>query len=256
NGTGANDSIFVLHTKKAIDAAQLRSQNPNVTYSERKVGKYLLQEPQNASTEAFCVLDKKRLVIGEKKALEAVLMRDKNPEFTNNLQEAIKQLDFSKTIAFAADAQSGRSAIGGGLGRFGPQNNIFGTLGKTRAIVAQAKIDADVRVTITLICEDAASANDVKKMIDGFAVMVRNSKSSPKEINDLLEWNLKVDDNKVTGSNTFKVGPLIKAFKQQQNFALPPGAFQREAGKPGFPNQQPKNPGLPPGARPGKRRPR
>ena len=217
-GTGPKDFIAVVHTKKAVTAAELRSKDPNVKYTESKVGKYLLLEPQDAFSPAFCVVDSKCILVGDKAAMRSVLSRDKKPEFSTNLQAAIKEVDFSKTIAFAIDTQSAASTLGGAadLGFFGGKNDMLSSLEKTTALAAQAKIASDVRIDLTLICKDAASANDIKKLIDGFLVMGRGNKMMPKEINDLLELHLKVDGNKVTGNNTFKVGPLIKAYKQQK----------------------------------------
>jgi hypothetical protein len=217
-GVGANDQdvIVVIHTKKAVESRDIVSKIKGATYTEAKVGKYSVQEPQNALQPAICVVDKKRVVVGKKESLRAVLQRDKKPEFSKNLQEAIKATDFSKTVAFAMDAKAGRSNPAGGLGMLGANKDVFGALEKTNGIAAQFKIGSDVRWEMTLLCQDAASAKDVKKLIDGFLVMGKNNKDMPQEVRDLMELNLKVDGNKVTGGNTFKVSPLIKTFKQQQ----------------------------------------
>lgn len=68
--------------------------------------------------------------------------------------------------------------------------------------------------------------------------MGRNAKLVPKEVSDLMELNLKTDGNTVTGNNTFKVGPLIKLYKQQ---------MQKEPmiGRPN-PPMQPNQPNQPP----------
>jgi phage FluMu protein Com len=217
-GTGTKEFIAVIHTKKAVTAADLRSKDSKIKYTESKVGKYVLMEPQTPFSPAFCVVDKNRVLVGDKEAMRTVLSRDKKPEFSKNLQAAIKEVDFSKTIVFAMDTQSAASTIGGaaGLGFFGGKNDMLSAFEKTNAVAMQAKIASDVRIDVTLVCKDAASANDIKKLIDGFLVMGRGNKTTPKEINDLMELHLKVDGNKVTGYNTFKVGPLIKAYKEQK----------------------------------------
>jgi hypothetical protein len=217
---GANpnsqDLITVVHTKKAVEARDLRSRIKNSNYTETKIGKYVVHESQNVLHPTFCVVDKKRVVVGKKEVLQAVLQRDKKPEFSKNLQDALKQTDFTKTIAVAADTQVVHALPGGGVPMPGAPNDVLGALGKTKAFSVQCKISSEVRLEMTLFCQDAAAANDVKKLIDGFLVMGRNNKALPKEVSDLLEWNLKVDGTKVSGGNSFKVGPLIQLAKQQK----------------------------------------
>lgn len=216
-GSNSKDVVIVVRTKKAVEARDLRSRIKNSKHTETKVGKYLMQESPNDSQPSFAVVDKKLVVFGDKEPVRAVLQRDKKPEFSKNLQMAMKQVDFSKTIAFAADVQSSRSKAGEAFGMFGPNKDVLRSLEKTNAVAVQVKVGSDVRLDLTLFCQDAASANDVKKLIDGFLVMGRNQQGIPKEVADLLELNLKTDGNKVIGNNTFKVGPLIKLAKQKNS---------------------------------------
>lgn len=241
-GVGATpkDVVILIQAKNAVEVNEIRAKIPNSNYTEAKIGKYVVQESQTPAHPTFCVLDKKRVLFGEKDAVRAVLLRDKKPEFAANMQAALKQVDFSKTMAFAIDTQavSDRSDLQGGLNLLGGQNEMLSSLKKTKAVTVQIQVAADIRFDFALLCQDAATAGDVKKLLDGFLVMGRNAKLVPKEVSDLMELNLKADGNTVTGNNTFKVGPLIKLYKQQ---------MQKEPmiGRPN-PPMQPNQPNQPP----------
>ncbi len=219
-GSGPKDMIVVVRSKKALNAADLRSKNKNGTYTETKVGKYVMQESQGVGSPAFCVVDKKLLVLGDKEAVRSVLTRDKKPEFSKNMQAAMKKVDFSKTIAVAADIKSGTGKAnvrpGDAMQFLGGNANMFSGMDKAEALAFQAKIGSDVRLDLTILCQDAKSAEDMKKVIDGFLVLGRSNKQMPKELNDMLDINLKVEGANVTASKSFKVGPLIQTYKQQK----------------------------------------
>src|SRR5262249_49159729 len=155
--------------------------------------------------------------LGETAAVRKVLTRDKKPEFSKNLQAAMKQTDFSKTVALAVDLKAGPSqpaAGAGDLAFLGGGANVLGGLDKAEALAVQTKGGSDVRLEVTILCPDAKSAEDMKKAIDGILVLSRGKQGMPKEFDDLLDIPLKVDGNKVTASKSFKVGPLLKAYKQ------------------------------------------
>jgi hypothetical protein len=212
----AKEFIVVIRTKKEVTAADLRSKDSKVKYTESKVGKYLLQEPQDSFNPAFCVVDKKRFLVGEKGALRAVLTRDKKPEFSKNLEAAMKEVDFKKTVAFAMDTQFVRSQASN-LGALGKQKDALGAFGKMNGVAAHLNVRSDVDIKMVILCQDTTTANDVKKMIDGFLAMGRNVPDLPKEASDLLNVDLKVDGKNVVGNKTIKIAPLIKVAKEQKS---------------------------------------
>jgi hypothetical protein len=220
-GGGGNfkDGIVVLRTKKAIDGRDLVGKIKNARYTETKVGKYVVQESQDFGAPAFCLVSKTLIIVGEKEPVRAVLMRDKKPTFSTNLQAAMTKVDFSKTIAFAVDikASTSQPAGGGGLPFLGDKASMSAGMDKAQALVFQAKIAADMRLDLVLLCQDAKSAEDVKKVVDGFLVMGRNNQMIPKEFSDLLDIPIKTNGSTVTASKTIRVSPLIQAYKQKGN---------------------------------------
>ncbi|HTU16859.1 MAG TPA: hypothetical protein VMG10_02250 [Gemmataceae bacterium] len=222
-----NTTICVIHTKKPVEARDIRA-NMKIRYTEKKVGRYVMQEPDHPVPPAFCVVDKQRVLVGDRGALGEVLQRDKKAEFSKNLQAALKQVDFSKTIAVASDKQSEPVPVGGAFPLLrGAPNDLVNAQKKINGFAVQATVGTDVRLDMALLCPDPAAANEVKKaiegflneikkMIEGFQAIAGDKQGMPKEVADLLRLNLKVEGNKVTGGNTFKVGALLKMYKQQK----------------------------------------
>ena len=56
-------------------------------------------------TDAFCVAESKVVLIGELESIRKVLKRDGKPNFSEGMKAAIKQADFSKTIAVAINVK-------------------------------------------------------------------------------------------------------------------------------------------------------
>lgn len=229
SGPVPNTTICVIHTKKPVEARDLRAKILNETYTEKKVGNYVLHEPQNTAMHpAFCVVDKKRVLIGDKGSLWEVLQRDKKQDFPKNLQDALKQVDFAKTIAFASDASRNRPVqMGPGFPFMGGKNHLANLEKKINGFALQATVGSDVHYDLALLCPDAAAAGEVKtriegflgdiqKLINGFLALQGGNQAMQKEISDLLQLNLKAEGSKVTGGNTVKVGALIKLYKQQK----------------------------------------
>ncbi len=217
-GSTPKDVLIVLRTKGPFEVKEIASKIPNGNYTEAKVGKYRVHDAQNADLPSICMLEKNRFLVGLRNVVHEVLLRDKKPDFSKNMQEAMKCVDFSKSIALAADVQTLRSqpSLTQNMNLLGGQKNLFDGLTKINAVALQVQVGADIRYDFTLLCQDATSASDLKKVVDGFLTLGRNSPLAPKEVKDMLELNLKVDANKLTGFNTIKVGPLIKLSKQMQ----------------------------------------
>jgi phage FluMu protein Com len=215
-GSTPKDIVMVVHTKRAFEVKEIISKIPNGNYTESKVGKYRVHDAQNTELPSICMLDQKRAVVGLKQGVHAVLQRDKKPDFSKNMEAAMKCVDFSKSMALAVDVQSLRSQpnLPRNMDVFGGQNNFLNSLTKINAAALQVQVTADIRYDFALLCQDAASANEFKTLVDGFLVQGRNSPLAPKEVKDMLELNLKVDGSKLTGHNTIKVAPLLDAYKK------------------------------------------
>ncbi len=225
SSVNANEMITVVRTKKPVSAQDMRTNRKGTTYTEVKVGKYLLHEPADANSPAFCVPDKKVVIVGRTEALRTILQRDKKPVFPEGLQMAMKQADFSKTIAFALDLKAGQSKPGapGAMPMMGPNPMFQNGLDKADGLAIQAKIGSEVRLDVTVLCRDSKSAEDLHKQIDTALGLLKNLPNLSKENADLLDAkNFKVAGANVQYSGSFKVSPLIQAYKMQKGLVAGP----------------------------------
>ncbi len=217
-GSSEKEVVMVVRSKKPIEVQEIISKVSNGNYSQSKVGKYVVHSSQDPANPSFCVLEKTRLLVGHKDTLHSVVLRDKKPDFTKNMEAAMNCVDFSNSLAIAVDVQAARSRseIQRGLKLVGGAGQALTGLDKINAGGIQLQFGVDIRYDLALLCQDATSASDLKKVVDGFLTMGRNFPLAPKEMKDLMELNLKVEANKLTGYNTIKVGPLINLSKQMQ----------------------------------------
>lgn len=166
---GANaENVTIFRTKSAVQASDLltkfKQDDAKLEYSETKVGKYTINEPKSAPgvfnfKQAFCVVDSKTVLFGQAKTLQSVLERDKMPEFSANMQAALKKADFSKTSTNVIDYGDGKEVGGGGfMLDFG-----IGKSGQLNWSVTEADAGTDLKIHSVYVYKDSASAADAKK---------------------------------------------------------------------------------------------
>ncbi len=241
--------VMVIHFSKPVKPAEFEAafQKQNITFTESKVGGFTLYDGKYSNPgqieswpPAFVAADEKRIVLAESPILQAFLKRNKKPDLADKLQEAIKQTDFTSTIAFATYAKNafpksppGRPGAPGGGNPFGPPTVSFD---KVNALTVTAKVGTDIDVTATALCQDAAAAAElrdgVKKNVDFYrnalAVAAMFGKGLPPEVSDLLNLDFQMNGSTVAVSKAIKVAPLIEFAKTQM---AGQGADQQKSGK-------------------------
>jgi hypothetical protein len=218
-----DEPIMVMRTKKAVTAqdllpkmkkenikfiaGKLTSEWTDTKYTEVKVGKYTMQEgekPQYAkrAAKAFCVADSKVVIWGRADSLKAVLERDKKPELSAGMQTVLKETDLSKPIAFAVDLKAILAKKGNPPG----QDPFSKGLGLAEGVAGQATLGKSDSMTVIVLCKDATTADDLRKVIEGGVVMVKQMPGLPREVSDGL-GALKVTNSgsKLTATSDLKV---------------------------------------------------
>jgi hypothetical protein len=179
----------------------------NAKFTEVQVGKYTMQQGEKAqfakNPRAFCVADSKVIVYGHLDGLKAVLERNKKPEL-GGLQAALKETDLSKPVAFAADLKAIMAKTN--KGNRPAQDPFSQGLGMAEGLAGHATLGKSDSLTVTVLCKDTTAANDLRKMIEGGVVMVKQMPNLPKEATDAL-GSLKVTTSggKVSATSDLKV---------------------------------------------------
>jgi hypothetical protein len=252
-GAGSPGFVAIQRFKQPTKAADVQAgykrQNSSITFTETKVGRYTVYDFQmpNAATGvqtpiSFVMADDKREVSGPTSLLHTVLQRDKKVDLPDKLQATIKQTDFTATVAVAATKDfiprgglmAGMPGMPGPGGRPGaPPPAGPSPLDKVDGWSLTAKVANDVDLTVTAMCQDAQSANDLrdnaKKGLDQLKAVVALGAltgNAPAGLSDMLDINMQVTGSNVTVNKTIEVAPLIKMVKdQQQKAAVPPVGF-------------------------------
>jgi hypothetical protein len=203
-GDPAGDEfVVVLRLKKPVKAADYEGKLPgnigNVTFKDKKAGKYTMREPEDDSFDlAYCQVDPKLVLFGNPKGLKAVLERDKPAKFNSVIENALKETDFSRTFAMVIDAKAvGGPAPGfvppppqgvpkrGGKGAFweGFEQGFRQGAGGFNPLAAMGvdgmgfsvKVSSDVAVKMTFVFKDSSTASKMRNdMQKGLREVKRN----------------------------------------------------------------------------------
>jgi hypothetical protein len=206
-GGSGNNEVVVLRTTKAIKATDIVAAKQGSSFKEEKVNGNTVYHSDRGSM-SFCVAESKVVIYGQLDRVKEVLERNKKPRFTTGLETALKQADFSDTIAFAADVRE----VGQGFA-LGPM-----TRENTEGVAGSIQIKSDVRARVIALCKDSQSAADIKKWLDG--ELENFKKIAPGVLQKILDdVSISTSGSKVQGKLQFKVGGLVKAVRDIR----PPG---------------------------------
>jgi hypothetical protein len=210
---GAGDQpVVAVRTKQPVKAEDMLAKIKGKSFTNKKVGSYTMYEEGGAG---FCVVSKKLVLFGPSGGLQSVLARNKKPNFSAGLSAAMKEADFSRTIVIAAAApkQGGGKPAGnfGGLPISGAA--LFAGDDDVDGVVLQAKVTADVSLTLMLLCRDPATATVAKRKLDEGLTKAKSMPNVPPELRNALDVKSSASGRKVTLTTDIKVAPMIKAVK-------------------------------------------
>ncbi len=241
--------IVIVKTRKPITAADLRaarraqSYQKDFSYNEIKVGEQTIYEstyhfsfPGAAETElqhgeAFAVVAENVVLFGGNgEALRKVLARGKAAEMSPELASAVKDTDFSKTLAFVFDL----NALAGNRRFAGSFQHEFGPLfGDATKIEFLKKLDSlsfdgtlkgsDATVRASLTTKDAETAGDVKKVVEAAQIALRGTLQKlprvPKEVVDAISAvKFSVEGAKVNATGEVKADAVVQWIEDEYNY--------------------------------------
>lgn len=240
---GHEDPLFVFMTKKAITAKEMLENIKPTAQKEEKVGGYTLvqystrkspklakgkgkeEEADPPLQHAFCVVNDKIVVVGRivnrwesgryeisRHPVRDVLQRDKKPDWSAGLQSALKQTDFSKTIAVALNVKDASDKDKKDM-----PPDVQKAVEQAEGVVLHVSLKGDTAIDLKVICKDAKGAEEVKKAAtDGLA---QAKEALPPALKPLLDA-LKLDSKDATVSASLQIQPEQVA-KTIQAFAEP-----------------------------------
>jgi hypothetical protein len=161
----------IIHFNKLIDDQEF-ARLPNA--AKRNVGGHELYVLNGTG---FCRLDNRSIAVGDEESMQKVLERNGPARLSDELTAAMSAVDFSSSFAAAASTKrltGGNGAVGANLSAmpFGPD--------AIRGMALQGNVGDDIRLKAAVLCKDAATADQMKKMADtGIAMSKANAGKMP-----------------------------------------------------------------------------
>jgi uncharacterized protein DUF1559 len=161
----------IAHFNKVIDDQEF-ARLPNA--AKRNVGGH---EMFVVNGMGVCRLDNRSIAAGDQESMQKILERNGPAKLSDEVTAAIGAVDFSNSFAAAVATKrltSGTGAVGANLSAmpFGPD--------AVRGVALQGAVGDDIRLKAAVLCKDAATADQMKKMADaGIAMSKANAGKMP-----------------------------------------------------------------------------
>jgi hypothetical protein len=235
------EMVCVIKTIKPVSADDIKSKKMGMTPQETKVRDITVYEVMGI---AWCLPESKLVVIAKSDTLKKVLERNKAAEVSEGLRAALKYADFSKAVTMAMDSKEMYAKINDANKKNGMDlDKVFDKIGIANPMsdidggAYQIDVGKDIKVQSVMICKDAKTAEDMKKISDGMATFFK--RLFPKYGADSFEtWESSVSGARLNASMTIKTESILKLVRAiKENMGQPANqTFQRVGQELGGPN--------------------
>lgn len=199
----------------AASAPRFQGDKITTTYAQETVGAYILYVPSTKWRESFCFINDKTIAFGRADELKKVLARDRKPDFSANLQAAIKAADLSASLTMVMDVKAISAKE-----RFPmiPGMDVPKIVESIDGAVFTLKIGPTVSMRGIAVCKDAKAAEEVKKQAeiarDLLTKLVKETPMLPKELTNVPGMvKLSVKDNLGEATLSVKDDVVVAFFK-------------------------------------------
>jgi hypothetical protein len=189
--------------------------------TKETIGDYELVTSKNGN--ARCLVDDKVIAMGPVETMRAVLKRDDDAEISEELEEAWDDVDDTKPVYVVATLEALMKKAGAGLPPGFPLTPD--TLAKVEAGVLTVEPGEEISAALELWCADAATAQQVKQVVDLVVQSQAANPQTPPPVQSAL-GSVKTSIEEETITVSAKVGvdtilTLVKA-KMAAGAAPPP----------------------------------
>jgi HEAT repeat protein len=174
------DWVMIVHSTRIVTPSDLQPEGSG-DHKASRVGKYTLYD---RSQDAFCLPDRRMVVLGKSETLRRVLLRNRTPELAAGLV-ALRDGDGGRALTIVVDAK----AIPRRLNRLDDINLSALTAAAQHAetIRLESTPEEPLDLHITLGCADAAAALDTQKQLARALETVGRTPRLPPEVARLLK---------------------------------------------------------------------
>jgi hypothetical protein len=187
SGREKEASFWIVRLNKPVKGSELAATQKEAKFKESDIAGQKVYENQKKTEESFAVVDGKTILNGRVETIRAVLERGGAPHWDASFERMMREADFDRTLVIRGDSKffssdKSKKQTGGKV-----DEKYFKSLG---GAIASARADDDLAVELTMVCKDAETAEDVRKVADGALVVLKyvleDDKDIPKEVYDLI----------------------------------------------------------------------
>jgi Protein of unknown function (DUF1559) len=160
----------IIHFNRPVNEQDVP---PMARGAKKSVGQYQIVVDGDA---AFCQIAPQTIATGDEDTLRKVLERHGPARISEELTSAMSEVDFSKSLAMAASLKNLANMAGpGGMNPMSMQG-----MKGIRCGAIQADVGNDIRLSAAVVCKDATTADQMKKMADAGLAMAKMSAGNPQ----------------------------------------------------------------------------
>jgi hypothetical protein len=217
---------LAIQTRQPLRARDLlRKSKEGNFFTEEKVGPYTMYKYERGGRGepfAFCVARESTLVLGPTAVVRQILRRDKAPTLSESLRSAMRQTDFSRTIALATGKlpEKLRESIMTQAPAVNPRLAQWSVLWDNyKGGTLEIQAGADVRVKSVTFCPDAKAAREAATVAKGLIGLIRLLPEFPPALNDFADSiEVSASDSHFTTTMTLDVDKFIQLLERRRPF--------------------------------------
>ena len=208
--TESMDFVLVMTMKKPVKASDVATDD-DVAVEE--IGDYELFVPKE--DKGFVLIDENVVAIGPAKSLRAVLKRDAEAELDEDLEAAWNEVEEDSDLYVVAKLDGLMKKAAGGL----PPGFPLQAEQLAKLHTAALLVDAETKLPawLDVECEDAATAQQMKQVIDAISkAMVDQGQVPPAVAKILSTMKTSVEENYLSLEAELGIDMILGLVKQQQ----------------------------------------
>ena len=222
--TGDEEGLFVVRTRKKIDAA-------DVVWSKNRVDPPIKQLVHKSMmyrrrSESYCLVAEDLLLFGRASAIEAVLERAAPTDFSAALDKALTAADLTATVVFALDVPAIHKKRVGGPVPFIPGLNMKLAEALTEGLALTAKFGEMIEVSATahaminlpakfLTVEGAATylGAEADRFAKFHRTALKDERNASEDVLGMFNFNIAADGKRATASTRFAAPAFAQLLK-------------------------------------------
>jgi hypothetical protein len=215
NILNASEIVLVCRTDEPIKAADIIANMKHSMQQDEKVRSYTIY---TSNVESFCIVRNDLILFGPTATVREILLRDSPPELSSGMETAMRVADFSKDIAYVANAKDMLRKYpwvkSAGL-LWSPE--LRDALIRTDAAAGEVSFGREIDSRETVFCKDIETARELISIQKELAAKIKaDTKSSPAMLRVLASTRWSLEGSRIIETSKTDVDTYVEFVQQNQ----------------------------------------